>query len=65
MFRVVPIRVAQNHPGDLRIGAAGEVVAANVAAKSVDLRQRLGERFARRAIVGNERSVNVEKHEAV
>jgi hypothetical protein len=63
--RVGPIRIAENHRCDLRIGAAGEVVAADVASKTVNLGEPFGERLARRAIVRDERSVNVEKHEAV
>jgi hypothetical protein len=60
--------VAQHPARDLRIGAAGKVVRREIAGEAVDRLQRVRERIARRAAVGDQSAVDVEQnqpHEAV
>jgi DUF1009 family protein len=56
--------VAQHHVRDLRISAAGEVVASEVAVVAVDGAEGCAERFARGAAIGQQCAVDVEQNES-
>src|SRR2546427_861360 len=55
--------VAQDHVGNLRIGAPGEIVSPQIAAIAEGLLDGDGEREARCAAVGDQGSVDVEEDE--
>ena len=59
--RLGPIGVAQHHARDLRIGAAGQIVAPEIAPITVHRLERHPERIARRTPVGEQRAVDVEE----